>query len=134
MLQKVFWVLIALTAVMVVLTALGWSVTLPMIALVLVDILVVEEMRRGGMKLITNDLAHTIAARFDSIEKMVTGSRDDILRAMGKEIPTDAPADTQTEEAVIEPEEAVIEPAELAEEPKSEGTPVAGFSVDYGGQ
>lgn len=130
MLKKVFWILTALTAALVVLTALGWPVTLPLVALILVDILVVEEMRRGDMKLINNDLAHTIAARFDSLEKVVTGSRDEILKALGKEVPS------QQEQAPVadtEPQEAVIEPAEI-EEAKTEGTPELGFSVDYSRQ
>ncbi|MEM7820052.1 MAG: hypothetical protein QW761_00395, partial [Candidatus Aenigmatarchaeota archaeon] len=103
---------------------------------ILIDILAIEAMRRADMKAINNDLAHTIASRFDSLEKLcnsiassVLSSRDDILRALGKEPPVQAPTETvETQaEAVIEP--VNIEPVK-SEEKKEETA--ASFTVNYG--
>lgn len=142
MLAKAFWALIAATAALVVLTALGWAVLPALAVLIIIDILAIEAMRRADMKLVKNELAHTISARFDSLEKLcadiaaaVTASRDEILHALGKETPETAEAavePTETAEAVAEPTEtaeAVIEPADIDEEPKTE--PAAGFTVKY---
>jgi len=136
MLTKAFWVLIALTAAMVVLTALGWAVMPVLAVLIIVDIIVIEATRRADMKSINNDLAHTIAARFDSLDKLcsnisssVTASRDDILRALGKEPPV-----RQEEQVPIEgtpSAEAVIEPADIEEEKQATQETPAAFALNF---
>ncbi len=135
MLSKVFWALVSLTAVLIVLTAVGYAVMPALIVMILIDILSIEAMRRADMKSINNDLAHVIAARFDSLDKLcvnisssVSASRDDILRALGKEPVT--VARPEAEPAEMPTGEAVIEPTDMVDTPKAE-EPSAGFVVNY---
>lgn len=135
MFGKLFWVLAALLAALVTLYAAGWPVLSIIAALLVADLAIVQLGSRKDFKLIYNDMRHELLARFDNVEKLcnniatsVQSNREEILAALNKGVvsapPAEAaPAETATEEAVIEATDAVDEskPAE----------PAAGFTVQY---